>query len=230
MKSALRTILLSAVAMAAIAPVALAEQVTIPCSGSNCVVTIADAGSSEVPGEESTPATVFSSFSAGNDACEGIFDLNLRVNAEHPWVGDLSVKLAHNGASATVIDRPGFPGGASFGCLAPDIDVLLNDEVSSPVESVCGALRPTISGERRPSQALSAFDGQAGSGTWMLEVTDSTPDDSTGRILGWELIMTCAPFVSSQADRTWSMGGIGLTLLAALLVLARRQAALAARG
>ena len=229
MKSALRTILLSAVSVAGIAPSVLAEQVTIPCTGSNCVATIHDPRSSEVPGEASSPASGLSTFSAGSDACEGIFDLNLRVIAEHPWVGDLTFRLSHDGASAIVIDRPGFPGGASFGCLAPDVDVLLNDEVSNPVEGVCEALRPAISGVRSPSQPLSVFDGHPGSGEWVLEVTDSTPDDSVGSILGWELNMSCAPFVSSQPDRTWFIGGIGLTMLAALVVLTRRRALLVAR-
>ena len=113
-----------------------------------------------------------------------INDLNVSLNANHTWVGDLSFTLTHNGTSVTMVDRPGVPA-STYGCSADDIDATLDDESGTPAENFCGS--PALSGSLSPNNALSAFDGQAVAGTWELTIDDAYPADS-GTLNEWCLV------------------------------------------
>lgn len=106
-----------------------------------------------------------------------IADLNVAVAATHTWVGDLIFTLTHEdaGTMVTVISQPGAPA-TIFGCSGNDIDALLDDEATAPIEDECADATPTISGGFTPNNPLSAFDGESLAGTW-------TPDS-------WALIAT----------------------------------------
>ncbi len=121
-----------------------------------------------------------------------IDDLNVTVDMDHAWVGDLSMVLTHQdtGTAVTIIDRPGVPA-STYGCSGDDILATLDDEAASPVENQCSGT-PTINGTFTPNNALSAFDGQSGNGTWQLSVTDSYTSADAGTLNGWS-ITVCTP-------------------------------------
>ncbi len=107
-------------------------------------------------------------------------DLNVTLDVDHTWVGDLTFTLEHldTGTSVTFFDRPGVPG-TEFGCGFDDIQADLDDEAPLPVEDQCGS-PVAISGIFSPNNPLSAFDGEAVGGTWRLTVDDfTTPDGGT---------------------------------------------------
>ncbi len=82
---------------------------------------------------------------------EIIQDLNLLVQIQHTFVGDLIVTLSKDGGPAEVlIDRPGAPRIGPFGCSGDDIDAVMNDEGSAPAESQCAPAVPTIQGQLVP--------------------------------------------------------------------------------
>jgi subtilisin-like proprotein convertase family protein len=121
-----------------------------------------------------------------------IGDLNVNVTMAHVWVGDISFVLRHQdtGTAVTIIDRPGVPA-STYGCSGDNIQATLSDEAASAVETQCTGT-PTINGTFSPNNALSAFDGQSGNGTWVLEVTDHYTSADAGTLNGWS-VEVCAP-------------------------------------
>lgn len=123
-----------------------------------------------------------------------ILDLDVRIEVTHSWVGDLIFTLRHpeTDTKITLIDRPGYPS-TSNGCEQNGIITILDDEVSSKVESKCASSPVAISGIYRPEEDLSTFIGQEVSGTWRLSVSDNFQAD-TGTLNKWCLATTTNPF------------------------------------
>jgi subtilisin-like proprotein convertase family protein len=115
-----------------------------------------------------------------------IVDLNANVNMSHVWVGDLRMVLNHGGTNVTLIDRPGVPA-STYGCSGDNIVAKLDDGASSPVENQCASGSPTINGTFSPNQALSAFNGQSGNGTWTLTVYDHYTSADAGALNSWSV-------------------------------------------
>ncbi|MDX1523411.1 MAG: proprotein convertase P-domain-containing protein, partial [Anaerolineae bacterium] len=130
-----------------------------------------------------------------------ITDLNVSISASHTWVGDLHFTLTHEdtGTGVTLIDRPGTPPGA-FGCSGDDIEAILDDEASEPVENECVRPGPVaISGVFTPNESLAAFDGEDLSGLWHLTVADEAAV-SQGTLVEWCLIPS--PQADLAVDKT----------------------------
>jgi subtilisin-like proprotein convertase family protein len=127
-----------------------------------------------------------------------ISDMNVSVNANHTYVGDLSFTLAHNGVSVTFIDRPGVPA-STYGCSGDNIVATLDDEASTAVESQCNSTAPAINGTFIPNNVLSAFDGQTLNGTWTLTVADAYSSD-TGTVNQWCLVPTLGGAVPTATN------------------------------
>ncbi len=119
-----------------------------------------------------------------------ITDVNVGIDMEHAWVGDVRVTLSHleTGTTVEIMDRPGSPPGTEeYGCDGDDIRVVLDDAASDPVENQCAATSPTIDGTFSPNNALSAFDGENASGTWSLRVHDDYLEDDGGTLTSWNV-------------------------------------------
>jgi subtilisin-like proprotein convertase family protein/uncharacterized protein YvpB len=135
-----------------------------------------------------------------------IRDLDIRLDIDHSWVGDLHITLTHaeTGRSIQLIDRPGStPGGDNDGCSLDNIKTILDDDISLPVENECSSfpaavavndyIQAAIAGTYIPEQALANFDAEPIYGNWILKVSDQNPFD-TGKFNQWciatELIET----------------------------------------
>ncbi|WP_338789950.1 proprotein convertase P-domain-containing protein [Bernardetia sp. MNP-M8] len=103
-----------------------------------------------------------------------ITNMTVDLDIDHTYVGDLIVTLTSpQGTTITLINRVTLGTGT---CGRDNIDVRLSDAAGSTVQSQC--TNPTaITGTRRPSQALSAFDGQNPSGDWILNISDRVGAD-----------------------------------------------------
>jgi hypothetical protein len=123
-----------------------------------------------------------------NDPGGGVItDLNICINIDHPWVGDLFAELEHmdTGTTVTLIDQPGVPAIDAFGCAGANIRVYMDDEAALPIEDQCSGGTPTIQGAFKPNSPLSAFDGEAFDGEWQLRIYDVAGDESwTGQVVG----------------------------------------------
>ncbi len=64
-----------------------------------------------------------------------IADLDVRLDIDHTFVGDLIITLRHEGSGNVIdlINRPGIPGTDNRGCKLNNIKAILDDEVSLPV-------------------------------------------------------------------------------------------------
>jgi subtilisin-like proprotein convertase family protein len=126
-----------------------------------------------------------------------ITDLDVRVEIQHTWVGDLILQLeSPAGTVVTLLDRPGVPA-SGFGCGDDDMNVLFDDASGFDPENHCPGSTPWYDGSASPVGALSAFNGESTAGDWKLHVSDNASGD-TGTIVDWELITT--PGLSGTCD------------------------------
>lgn len=118
-----------------------------------------------------------------------ILDLNVGIEIDHPWVGDISVELQNlsSGKKAVLIDRPKYPE-LPYGCSGKGIYAVLDDEADFFIEDVCGSGTPGISGTYKPNEPLAFFNYSSLSGAWSINVKDSTTLD-IGALLKWFLII-----------------------------------------
>lgn len=141
--------------------------------------------------------TVQSRLSVGDDVT--LTDVNVQVQINHSWVGDLILELESPGGTVVrLLDRPTFPAD-SVGCGDANMDVLFDDESVTPfeLENWCMGQMPWYAGDARPVQPLSPFDGESSRGTWLLHVTDAQSGD-IGTIVDWRLVLTPAVSGSCQ--------------------------------
>ncbi len=128
-----------------------------------------------------------------------IADLNVQLDINHTYVGDLVVTLKHidTGTTVTLIDRPGTTPALPAGCDGSDISCTLDDQAGRVAQNECRSTAPAIDGSVKPTDALAAFAGQAAGGTWRLNVSDNAPDD-VGSLSGWCLVVnSAAPVVTA---------------------------------
>ena len=114
-------------------------------------------------------------------------DLNVVIDTNHTYVGDLIYVLEHvdTGVNVTLISRPG--GGL---CSGDDLDVILDDEATFNIQSDCssGAQAYTSGESYRPNNPLSGFDGESIGGNWTLTVSDNAGVDF-GILNEWCLVV-----------------------------------------
>ena len=133
--------------------------------------------STDVPKSITDFATVTSTIFVS--ASGTISDVNVRVDITHTFVGDLTLILQSPiGTRVTLVARRG-GGGADF------TNTIFDDEAGTAITDISSLSAP-FTGTYRPENALSAFDGQSVTGTWILEVTDSAGGD-IGSLNQWEL-------------------------------------------
>jgi subtilisin-like proprotein convertase family protein len=143
---------------------------------------------------DNDPAGVTTSLEASPSAVIG--DVNIVLEVDHTWTGDLIFKVTHGGTTVTIADRPGRTAsgvgcGADLACARP---VILDDEAATiPIEcsapSDCATCFPgdiVAAGSYIPNEVLSAFDGADQTGTWTLFVSDNAADD-VGVVCAWEV-------------------------------------------
>ena len=117
-----------------------------------------------------------------------VTDVDVQVDIDPPWVGDLDLVLgAPGGASVVLLDRPGFAG-SGYGCDNSNMSVLFDDESTSGIdlENHCADTDPWYVGDAIPVAPLSSLDSLQPAGDWTLTVTDHVGGDD-GTIVGWSL-------------------------------------------
>jgi len=146
-----------------------------------------------------------------------ITDVNIDLNVNHTWVGDLEIELTSpTGTSVIIYD------GAADGCSSNDIVLTFDDESANALSSGCqGGTddQAYTEADYMPSNALSAFDGEDTAGDWTLSITDSAfGDEGVFNSWGLNLMYEATPLpplvVELDAD------GLGSIAPADLLVSA----------
>jgi subtilisin-like proprotein convertase family protein len=132
------------------------------------------------------------------------------VGVDHSWVGDLVFRLTSPaGTTVTIINRAGGGGnnGRNF------CQTLLDDTAAgaTSINSVAPTAAP-YAGTFKPSNPLSAFDGENPNGTWTLTVIDEFTGDS-GNVRAFSLLLTgfacCQTGCLDVAGISASSGAVG---------------------
>lgn len=135
-----------------------------------------------------------------------ISDLNVIVEANHTWVGDLFVILTHlsSGTVDTLVSRPGSL--TSTTCSQNNINAKFDDSALSPI--ICGPTTGTDSsalekGPYQPFRPLAIFNGNLIGGEWEMKIVDAVSGDN-GKLLTWCLEPTLLPYSCTNPVATFS--------------------------
>jgi len=122
----------------------------------------------------------------------GDVDVDLRI--DHTFVGDLVVRLSHDGINdKRIIQRTrSGPSGGNGSCSGDDVDAVIDDEGDRSVDFECNAVPPAIQSPPNlipDTDDLSDFDGSPSAGIWTLNVRDRR-NNNVGTLNEWCLVMT----------------------------------------
>ena len=162
------------------------------CLDPTLACAISSAPNAAIP--DSNMAGITDTISISQFNTDVVTDMNVGVQINHTWVGDLVVSLTHvqSGTTVTLIETPGAPPTASS-CPGDDVDAVLDDGAPTPVETECDTPNvPAINGTFIPNQALSAFNGETMAGDWVLHVADVGFAD-VGSLVSWCLDPSTVP-------------------------------------
>ena len=112
-----------------------------------------------------------------------IDEISVSANVQHPWIGDLSIKLiSPEGSTAILLDRPGIPNNSwvgPWGCGGDNITCEFSDFSTIPAEDTCSLTNnPVLQGLLLPIESLNTFIGTNSFGLWSIEITDHSFIDS----------------------------------------------------
>ncbi len=117
----------------------------------------------------------------------GVNDVNVNLNIQHTWVGDLTIVLiAPDNTQVLLAD-------GVCGDCDDMINVTFDDEAANPIS---GASDP-ITGPYQPEGNLSDFDGISTIGDWTLRITDNANADG-GTLLDWTLQLCGDPVLGVE--------------------------------
>ena len=135
--------------------------------------------SSDVPLPISDHNTTSSTLVISNEM--NIGDLNLNIQVNHTYIGDLEITLyAPTGESVLLIDDV---------CGSDEnFNVTFDDEASAFFSSSCA---DNLTGTFKADGNLSAFNGLSLDGVWTLEIYDDAGGDS-GSLVAWSIEATTA--------------------------------------
>lgn len=145
-----------------------------------------------------------------------ITDINVEVNLEHSFLGDLTIDLT--GPDSTTIrlmgDDDGSPTINFDGGGGDDLVMtLFDDEAATSIITDSSVLAP-FTGSFSPREALSVFDGTSSAGSWTLTVTDNVVID-TGTFGDWTIFFNGDQAVDVVEPATLGLLGLGLVGFAA---------------
>ena len=118
-----------------------------------------------------------------------ITDLNVFVDLDHTWMGDLDILIGHNSTWVQLFNQHG---GSGFGQSGNDMyDVLFDDEASVAINTVSppygpGSFKPDSVPDAGNSNLLSSFDGMSLAGIWDLRIVDNYSADF-GTLYEWRI-------------------------------------------
>ncbi len=119
-----------------------------------------------------------------------ITDVNVVMEIEHTWVGDLVGKLQNpSGSEITLFDQAGVPEN-QYGCDRDNLNVGFDDEAiatKEDFEETCDQGDYAISGTYQTNLGnLFYFDNRSSTGDWTLIIEDKVAEDG-GQLLNWNI-------------------------------------------
>ena len=134
-----------------------------------------------IPGVQSVDnATVMESADYSGAATAVITDVNVSIETNHTWVGDLQLTIqSPSGAQVLLLDNWN-NAGICGGCAGDGLDVTFDDDATA-TQADLGATcmnNPAAAGDFQPVNPLSVFNGEDPNGTWTIIVGDVCGGDA----------------------------------------------------
>lgn len=126
------------------------------------------------------------------NAEERIDSMEISLDIEHDWVGDLLISLEHVESETTIELVNRSDGDGSFGCDANNIRTTVSDDAPLSLQTDCnrGPNNEAFpEAAYRPNDQLSTFSGLPFAGTWRLFVRDQA-STFTGTVNEWCILST----------------------------------------
>ncbi len=159
------------------------------------------------------------------------------VGLQHPYLGDLTATLNHNGISVNLFNQVGadptgnygqgssaaFDGSQSytFADSGANLATTAAATVASYAADQYATYFPLHGGTFQSLDPLNTFDGTGLAGDWTLTMTDNKLGD-TGSFLGFSFNADTSPVPEAS---TWTSMGLGLVVLGGLAYKRRTRAA-----
>ena len=146
----------------------------------SCTVFNSTQNNINIPANGGSPHVITSTRTiSGEPALATITDLNVTINVQHVWAGDMELKLTSPlGTEVLLLANSKCDDGTD------DIGVTYDDEGAV---LVCSTVAPCVGGITIPENALSAFDGEGLNGDWILTATDGYPSADGGEFLNYSM-------------------------------------------
>ena len=128
---------------------------------------------------EAAPIGSILSYSVGIPYDGPIIDIGLSVSVEHPWLGDLTIRLESGGTTVTLFD------GMTAACgNGSSLNVDFDDNAALPVQEVdCGGDPAGLQGSFRAADLLEVFKGQSMAESWTLTIENA--GNQSGVLTSW---------------------------------------------
>lgn len=129
---------------------------------------------------------------SGVSAQATITDINVTINVQHIWAGDMELKLTSPAGTEVLLLA-----NSKCDLGVDDINVTYDDEGAPLVCPVSAAApAPAVGGITIPENTLSVFDGEGVNGNWVLTATDGYPSADGGEFLNFSMeICSADPLV-----------------------------------
>ena len=107
-----------------------------------------------------------------------VVDVNVTVNSDHTWVGDLIISITS--PTGTTVELMNNIGGPGLGCAGDGLDVVFDDAATLTYADLDGTCNnnPAAEGTFQSLEVLSVFNGESAAGDWTISVTDLAGGDS----------------------------------------------------
>ena len=128
-------------------------------SGSTSCTTLSSSPAMAIPDDGTTLTQNLSGFAMGL-----ITDVNVTLNIDHPWTGDLDIFLQSPTGTIVELSTDNVENASVDGF----VNTVFDDAAANPI--TLGS--PPFTGVFRPEGSLGSFNGEDASGTWVLRITD----------------------------------------------------------
>jgi subtilisin-like proprotein convertase family protein len=117
-----------------------------------------------------------------------ILDVNIIVEVQHSFIGDIKLTVVHGGREVVLAVSPG---GAT--CSHDDMIGTVFDDASDVQLGSSGATAGACAfqsrGVYKPEESLAGFNGMLANGEWVLRVEDMQIESDNGGLIQWAVVV-----------------------------------------
>lgn len=135
--------------------------------------------------------------------------LTVALNVSGGYNGDFVISLqAPNGASVSLLNRPGVTGGDLFGYGGSGLNLTLSDAAVNPIQSTPETPGAVVTGTYQAAGSLAALSGSLANGLWTLYCADVGTGAGSPTLNSFSLEITAVPEPVNVALGVFAAAGL----------------------